>query len=86
MPPCVESGYALFADGKLLQFDDDSNEKVEALLKKAPKDQKGLAVVVEGTVSDDTIKATSIKPAGPMPVSGGKEPVKSTGLNTIPPR
>ncbi|MGH9762722.1 MAG: hypothetical protein ACREDR_43175 [Blastocatellia bacterium] len=63
MPPCVKAGYALYSDGKLYKLDASGNKKVEALLKKAPTDQKGFKVDVEGTVSGDTIKVKTITPA-----------------------
>jgi hypothetical protein len=34
MPSCVESGYSIFVDGKLVKFDKASNAKIEEFLKK----------------------------------------------------
>lgn len=59
MPKCAESGYAIFADGKLYKFDAEGNKKVAELLK-ATKSEKGLGVSVEGTADGDTIHVAKI--------------------------
>ena len=59
MPNCAKSGYAIFAEGKLYKFDEDSNMKVAELLKNT-KSEKGLGVSVEGTLDGDTLHATKI--------------------------
>jgi hypothetical protein len=60
MPPCVKSGYAVFtADSKLYKLDKAGNDAVEALLR-ATDTKAGVAVVVEGTIDGDTIKATKV--------------------------
>ena len=62
MPPCVKSGYALYADGKLYKLDKSGNAKAEALLK-STKTDKGLQVNVEGDLDGDVIKVKSISEA-----------------------
>src|SRR5262249_8517568 len=59
MPPCVKSGYAIYADGKLYKLDEEGNKKVADILKNT-KVEKGLSVSVEGTVDRDTLHATKI--------------------------
>jgi hypothetical protein len=60
MPPCVKSGYAVYADGKLYKFDQAGNAKAEALLKSS-KAEKGIQVTVEGEKLDgDVIKVKSL--------------------------
>jgi hypothetical protein len=60
MPPCVKSGYAVFtADSKLYKLDKTGSDAVEALLR-ATDTKAGVAVVVEGTIDGDTIKATKV--------------------------
>jgi type 1 fimbria pilin len=51
MPPCVASGYSIFADGKLSKFDKDSDAKIEGFLKKA--DSKVHVVVVAKKVGQE---------------------------------
>ena len=60
-PACQKSGYAVVtADGKLLSLDAKGNqEAVKAL--KATKKQDDLRVTVNGDVSGDSIKVTSLK-------------------------
>ena len=59
MPKCAESGYAIFADGKLYKFDAEGNKKVAELLK-ATKSEKGLGVSLEGTADGDIIHVAKI--------------------------
>ena len=59
MPPCVKSGYAIYADGKLYKLDEEGNKKVADILKNT-KVEKGLSVSVEGTVDGETLHATKI--------------------------
>lgn len=59
MPKCAESGYALYADGKLYKLDAEGNKKASELLKNT-KVEKGLQVAVEGTVDGDTLTVTSM--------------------------
>ena len=60
MDSCVKSGYAVFtADSKLYKLDKTGNDAVETLLK-GTDTKAGVAVVVEGTIDGDTIKATKI--------------------------
>ena len=51
MPSCMESGYSIFADGKLYKFDKDSNVKVVEFLKKA--DSKLQVTVTTKQVGDE---------------------------------
>ena len=62
MPPCVKSGYAVYADGKLYKLDKAGNTKAEALLKSS-KNDKGVQVNVEGDVDGDVIKVKSLTEA-----------------------
>jgi len=62
MPPCVKSGYAVYADGKLYKLDKAGNTKAEALLK-GSKGEKGIKVKVEGSLNDDVITVTSLSEA-----------------------
>lgn len=55
---CVASGYAIFADGKLYQFDKDSNAKVAEYLKK--EDSK-LQVVVTAKKAGEELSLVSIE-------------------------
>ncbi len=50
-PGCIESGYSIFADGKLYKFDKDSNAKVAEFLKVA--DSKLQATVTAKQVGDE---------------------------------
>jgi len=59
MEPCVKSGYALYADGKLYKLDKNGNEKAEAILK-ATSSKTSPQVKVDGDVSGDTIKVKNI--------------------------
>jgi len=60
MDSCVKSGYAVFtADSKLYKLDKTGNDAVETLLK-GTDTKAGVAVVVEGTIDGDTIKATKV--------------------------
>jgi hypothetical protein len=72
LPACIKSGYALYSDAKLYWLDPSGRKKVEALLRNAPKGQKGFKVEVEGTVEeihrsglDDfvLIRVKSVRPA-----------------------
>ena len=69
MPDCVSSGYALYADGNLMQFDKASNAKVENFLKMK---ENTLSVVVEAKPTE--INAISIKnaPSSNEKKAGGK--------------
>ena len=57
-PACAESGYSIFADGKLNKFDKDSGAKIEEFLKKA--DSK-LQVVVEAKTAGEELSLVSVK-------------------------
>ena len=59
MAKCAESGYALYADGKLYKLDAEGNKKAGELLKNT-KVEKGMQVAVEGTVEGDTLTVTTI--------------------------
>lgn len=59
MPKCAESGYALYADGKLYKLDAEGNKKAAELLKNT-KVEKGMQVAIEGTVEGDTLTVTTI--------------------------
>ncbi len=58
MPACAASGYSIYADGKLMQFDKESSAKIEEFLK---KDDSKLDVVVETEKAGDELKLLSIK-------------------------
>ena len=58
MPGCIESGYSIFADGKLYAFDKDSNAKVVEFLKKA--DSK-LQVTITAKQVGDELSLVSIE-------------------------
>ncbi|PYP84542.1 MAG: hypothetical protein DMF61_19265 [Blastocatellia bacterium AA13] len=64
MDGCKESGYAVFANGKLYKLDEGGNQKVVELLKKS-KSERGFAVQVEGSVEGDTITVSSISETAP---------------------
>jgi hypothetical protein len=55
---CAQSGYAIFADGKLYAFDKDSSAKVAEFLKK--EDSK-LQVVVTATKIQEVLSLVSIE-------------------------
>jgi len=57
-PGCIESGYSLYADGKLYAFDKDSNAKVAEFLKTA--DSK-LQVTVTAKQVGDELNLVSIE-------------------------
>ncbi|SRR5690348_6943550 len=59
MPPCVESGYAVYADGKLYKFDKDGNQSAADLLKDT-ETKSGIMVAVEGTLDGDTLHVTKL--------------------------
>jgi hypothetical protein len=59
MPKCAESGYALYADGKLYKLDAEGNKKAAELLKNT-KVEKGMQVAIEGTVEGDTLTVKTI--------------------------
>jgi len=50
-PACIDSGYSIFADGKLYKFDKYSNSKVAEFLKKT--DSKLQAAVTAKQVGDE---------------------------------
>jgi hypothetical protein len=58
MPGCIESGYSIFADGKLYTFDKDSSAKVAEFLKKA--DSK-LEVSITAKQVGDELSLVSIE-------------------------
>jgi len=62
MAKCADSGYAVFADGKLYKLDAGGNKKVADILKNT-KVGKGVAVDVEGTVEGDTLTVKKISEA-----------------------
>lgn len=57
-PECVESGYSIFADGKLYKFDQDSNAKVVEFLKQA---DSNLQVTVSAKQIGDELSLVSIE-------------------------
>ena len=57
MPGCVESGYSIFADGKLSKFDKDSSAKIAAFLRMP--DSK-LQVVVIANKAGEELSLVSI--------------------------
>ncbi len=59
MPPCVKSGYAVYADGKLYKLDKAGNAKAEALLKSS-KNDKEIKVTIDGEKEGDEIRVKSI--------------------------
>lgn len=61
MQDCVESGYSIFADGKLSKFTKDSNSKIEEFLKKT--DSK-LQVIVTVKQAGDELELVSIENQG----------------------
>jgi hypothetical protein len=60
MAKCAESGYALFADGKLYKLDAEGNKKAAEAFK-STKLERGLQVEVEGTLDGETLTVKSIK-------------------------
>ena len=58
MPSCAASGLAIYADGKLTEFDTDSNAKILAFLKE--KDSK-LEVEVVAKKAGEKLSLVSIK-------------------------
>lgn len=58
MPGCIESGYSIFADGKLYTFDKDSSAKVAEFLKQA--DSK-LQVSITAKQVGDELSLVSIE-------------------------
>ncbi len=58
MPGCIESGYSIFAEGKLYAFDKDSGVKVAEFLKQA--DSK-LQVVITAKQVGDELSLVSIE-------------------------
>jgi len=59
MAKCAESGYALYADGKLYKLDEDGNKKAGELLKNT-KVERGMQVTIEGTLDGETLKVSKI--------------------------
>ncbi|MDD5108795.1 MAG: hypothetical protein PHC29_04730 [Candidatus Omnitrophica bacterium] len=57
-PACMETGYSIFADGKLSKFDKDSNAKVAEFLNKA--DSK-LQVAITAKQVGDELSLVSIE-------------------------
>ncbi len=58
---CEDGGYGILtADGKFLKFDEAGNAKTVAALQ-ATKKTDALRVTVDGTLSGDEIKVTSLK-------------------------
>jgi len=57
MPGCVESGYSIYNEGKLIKFDKESNAKVEEFLRKT--DSK-LEVVIEAKKAGEELHLVSI--------------------------
>lgn len=61
MDNCVKSGYSVVtADHKVLKFDAKGNALAAPLIKNASRD-KDWKIVVDGTVTGDTIAVTSLK-------------------------
>jgi len=58
MPACAASGYAIFADGKLMVFNKNSNKKVEEFLK---KDTSKTQVVVKAKMAGQELNLISIE-------------------------
>ena len=63
MAKCAESGYALYADGKLYKLDAEGNKKAAELLKNT-KVERGMQVAVEGTLDGETLTVTKIAETG----------------------
>jgi hypothetical protein len=59
MAKCAESGYALYAEGKLYKLDSEGNKKAAELLKNT-KVEKGMQVAVEGSVDGETLTVKTI--------------------------
>jgi len=59
MAKCAESGYAVYADGKLYKLDAEGNKKAGELLKNT-KVERGMQVAIEGTVEGETLKVKTI--------------------------
>lgn len=57
-PGCMESGYSIFADGKLYKFAKDSNAKVVEFLK---KDDSKLQVVITAKDENGELSLVSIE-------------------------
>ena len=57
-PACAESGYSIFADGKLYKFSKESNAMVANFLK---KDENKLQVTVNAQKIGDELKLVSIE-------------------------
>ncbi len=59
MTKCTESGFALYADGKLYKLDAEGNKKASELLKNT-KVERGMQVAIEGTVDGETLTVTTM--------------------------
>lgn len=59
MPKCAESGYALYADGKLYKLDAEGNKKAAEIYKNT-KLERGLQVAVEGDADGDALAVKSM--------------------------
>jgi len=57
-PGCMESGYSIFADGKLYKFDKDSSVKVAEFLK---KDDSKLQVIIAAQEKNGKLSLVSIE-------------------------
>ncbi len=58
MPPCIASGYSIFADGKTMKFDVASNAKIEEFLRGAGST---LEVKVVAQKAGDLLELVSIE-------------------------
>jgi len=56
----ADSGYGVLTADEYYELDEEGNKLAEALLK-ATKKEKGVMVVVEGTLEDDVLKVISLK-------------------------
>jgi hypothetical protein len=59
MAACKGSGYAVYADSKLYKLDDAGSKLAQGILEDT-KTEKGVRVVVEGTLDGDTIQVTKL--------------------------
>ena len=59
---CAKSGYGVIVDGKWYKFDKKGNELAAALLTATQKD-RGIQVVVTGSIKKGTIKVTNLAEA-----------------------
>ena len=61
MEPCVESGYGLFADGKLYNLDPNGNTEALDFLKGLDEEKSNVKVKITGNFSGDEVQVTQIE-------------------------